>query len=44
MMSALKSGAVTYSRFARIADMEEAKQNELKARHKITVDRSGGGL
>lgn len=44
MMSAIKSGTVAYSRFARVAELEEAKQMELKAKHKITVDRSGGGL
>jgi glycerol-3-phosphate dehydrogenase len=44
MMSAIKSGAVAYSRFARVAELEEAKQNELKIKHKISVDRSGGGL
>jgi hypothetical protein len=40
-MAAIKSGAVAYSRFARIAETEEAKQDE---RNKISVDRSGGGL
>lgn len=44
MMSAIKSGAVAYSRFARVAELEEAKQMELKAKHKIHVDRSGGGM
>lgn len=43
-MGAIKSGAVAYSRFARVAELEEAKQNELRSQHKITVDRSGGGL
>lgn len=43
-MSAIKSGAVAYSRFARITEIEETKQNELRAKHKIHVDRSGGGL
>jgi len=42
MMSAIKSGAVVNSRFARMAEMEEER---LRAeRSKITVDRSGGGL
>ncbi|XP_070500789.1 glycerol-3-phosphate dehydrogenase, mitochondrial isoform X2 [Chironomus tepperi] len=40
MMSAIKSGAVAYSRFARVAELEEAKQNELKIKHKISVDRN----
>jgi glycerol-3-phosphate dehydrogenase len=44
MMSAIKSGAVAYSRFARVAELEETRQNELRAQHKISVDRSGGGL
>jgi glycerol-3-phosphate dehydrogenase len=44
MMSAIKSGTVAYSRFARVAELEEAKQDEIKARNKISVDRSGGGL
>jgi len=26
-----------------VAELEEAKQNELRAKHKISVDRSGGG-
>lgn len=43
-MSAIKSGTVAYSRFARVAELEEAKENEIKARNKITIDRSGGGL
>lgn len=43
-MAAIKSGAVAYSRFARIAETEEAKQNELKDRNKISIERSGGGL
>lgn len=43
-MSAIKSGKVSYSRFARVAELEEAKYEELKTKHKISVDRSGGGL
>lgn len=41
MMSAIKSGHVTYSRFARMAEMEEEKHELNK---QITVERSGGGL
>lgn len=43
-MAAIKSGAVAYSRFARVAELEEQKQNELKSKNKISVERSGGGL
>jgi len=43
MMSAIKSGYVTYSRFARMAELEEAKHERDKIT-KVTVDRSGGGL
>ncbi|KAK7792577.1 hypothetical protein R5R35_008671 [Gryllus longicercus] len=42
MMSAIKSGHVAYSRFARMAEMEEAHYEKIKK--KITVERSGGGL
>ncbi len=42
MMSAIKSGAVVNSRFARVAEMEEERLRLLRA--KISVDRSGGGL
>lgn len=42
MMSAIKSGAVVNSRFARMAEMEEERLRLLRT--KITVDRSGGGL
>jgi glycerol-3-phosphate dehydrogenase len=43
MMSAIKSGHVTYSRFARMAEMEhEFHDKELLK--KISVERSGGGL
>ena len=45
MMSAIKSGAATYSRFAVMAEQEERSvEQEKLARMKITVDRSGGGL
>jgi glycerol-3-phosphate dehydrogenase len=40
MMSAIKSGKVSYSRFGAIAEKEEARE----AKNKITVDRSGGGM
>lgn len=41
MMSAIKSGHVTYSRFAKMAEMEEAVQEKAI---KISPERSGGGL
>lgn len=44
MMSAIKSGHVAYSRFARMAEQEEEKHEAEKLKKKITVDRSGGGL
>lgn len=44
MMSAIKSGHVTYSRFARMAEMEEAHHEKESLKKKITVERSGGGL
>lgn len=44
MMSAIKSGAVAYSRFARMAEIEEEAHEKEKLKRKITVDRSGGGL
>ncbi|CAD7089448.1 unnamed protein product [Hermetia illucens] len=44
MMSAIKTGHVAYSRFARMAELEEEKHEEEKLKKKITVDRSGGGL
>lgn len=44
MMSAIKSGHVAYSRFARMAELEEEKHEIEKLKKKITVDRSGGGL
>lgn len=44
MMSAIKSGHVTYSRFARIAELEEAKHERDRLKKTISVDRSGGGV
>lgn len=44
-MSAIKTGHVAYSRFARMAELEEEKHEADKLKKfKITVDRSGGGL
>ncbi|XP_028155758.1 glycerol-3-phosphate dehydrogenase, mitochondrial-like isoform X3 [Ostrinia furnacalis] len=44
MMSAIKSGHVAYSRFARMAEMEEEHHEKEILKKKITVERSGGGL
>ncbi len=44
MMSAIKSGHVAYSRFARMAELEEEKSEADKLKKKISIDRSGGGL
>ncbi|XP_014207768.1 glycerol-3-phosphate dehydrogenase, mitochondrial isoform X3 [Copidosoma floridanum] len=44
MMSAIKSGHVAYSRFARMAEMEEAEHEKDALKKKISVERSGGGL
>jgi len=44
MMSAIKSGHVTYSRFARMAELEEQKHERDALKRKISVERSGGGL
>ncbi|XP_041980743.1 glycerol-3-phosphate dehydrogenase, mitochondrial isoform X2 [Aricia agestis] len=44
MMSAIKSGHVAYSRFARMAEMEEAHHEKESLKKQITVERSGGGL
>lgn len=44
MMSAIKSGAVTYSRFAVMAEIEEELHEKAKLANKISVERSGGGL
>jgi len=40
MMSAIKSGHISHSRFARMAELEE----EAHKVSKISVERSGGGL
>lgn len=42
MMSAIKSGHVAHSRFARMAEMEEEHYEKMKKQ--ISVERSGGGL
>ncbi|XP_032529676.1 glycerol-3-phosphate dehydrogenase, mitochondrial isoform X1 [Danaus plexippus] len=44
MMSAIKSGHVAYSRFARMAELEEEHHEKETLKKKITVERSGGGL
>nr|CAD7395481.1 unnamed protein product [Timema poppensis] len=44
MMSAIKSGHVAYSRFARMAEMEEEQHEKELLKKKITIERSGGGL
>lgn len=44
MMSAIKSGHVAYSRFARMAEMEEAQHEKEILKKQISVERSGGGL
>ncbi|XP_011159595.2 glycerol-3-phosphate dehydrogenase, mitochondrial isoform X2 [Solenopsis invicta] len=44
MMSAIKSGHVAYSRFARMAEMEEAQHEKDMLKKQISVERSGGGL
>ncbi|KAL1458291.1 hypothetical protein WDU94_008452 [Cyamophila willieti] len=44
MMSAIKSGHVAYSRFAKMAEMEEEKHEIEMLKKQISVDRSGGGL
>lgn len=44
MMSAVKSGHVAYSRFARMAEMEEAHHERELLKKQISVERSGGGL
>ncbi|XP_027849682.1 glycerol-3-phosphate dehydrogenase, mitochondrial [Aphis gossypii] len=41
MMSALKSGHISHSRFARMAELEEVHN---KVQSKISVERSGGGF
>lgn len=44
MMSAIKSGHVAYSRFPRMAEMEEAQHEKEILKKQISVERSGGGL
>ncbi|XP_011698622.1 PREDICTED: glycerol-3-phosphate dehydrogenase, mitochondrial isoform X1 [Wasmannia auropunctata] len=44
MMSAIKSGHVAYSRFARMAELEEAQHEKEMLKKQISVERSGGGL
>ncbi|CAG2053062.1 unnamed protein product, partial [Timema podura] len=44
MMSAIKSGHVAYSRFARMAEMEEEQHEKELLKKKISIERSGGGL
>lgn len=44
MMSAIKSGHVAYSRFARMAEMEQEQHEKEMLKKQISVERSGGGL
>lgn len=44
MMSAIKSGHIAYSRFAKMAEMEEAQHEQEKLKKGISIERSGGGL
>lgn len=44
MMSAIKSGHVTYSRFAKMAEMEEEQHEKDLLKKQISVERSGGGV
>ncbi|XP_058447445.1 glycerol-3-phosphate dehydrogenase, mitochondrial isoform X2 [Malaya genurostris] len=44
MMSAIKSGYISHSRFAAVAEQEEIRKEQERLRRQITVDRSGGGL
>lgn len=41
MMSAIKSGHISHSRFAKMAELEEEAHRNI---NKISVERSGGGL
>lgn len=41
MMSAIKSGHISHSRFARMAELEEEAHGKMS---KISVERSGGGF
>ncbi|XP_058447444.1 glycerol-3-phosphate dehydrogenase, mitochondrial isoform X1 [Malaya genurostris] len=43
MMSAIKSGYISHSRFAAVAEQEEIRKEQERLRRQITVDRSGGG-
>lgn len=43
MMSAIKSGNISHSRFAAVAEQEEIRKEQERLRKQITVDRSGGG-
>ena len=43
MMSAIKTGHISNSRFARMAEIAEENQ-DLEALNKIKVERSGGGV
>ncbi|XP_019533361.1 glycerol-3-phosphate dehydrogenase, mitochondrial isoform X1 [Aedes albopictus] len=43
MMSAIKSGYISHSRFAAVAEQEEIRKEQERLRKQITVDRSGGG-
>lgn len=42
MMSAVKSGYISHSRFAVVAEQEEIRKEQERLRKQITVDRSGG--
>uniref|UniRef100_A0A1B6E7D0 Glycerol-3-phosphate dehydrogenase n=1 Tax=Clastoptera arizonana TaxID=38151 RepID=A0A1B6E7D0_9HEMI len=44
MMSAIKSGHVAYSRFAKMAEMEHEQHEKDVLKKQISVERSGGGL
>ena len=48
MMASIKSGRVSNSRFARMAEMSEEDESEqdqeVAKRNAIAVERSGGGL
>lgn len=44
MMSAIKSGAISHSRFAKFAEMEEQRYEKEILKKKISIERSGGGL
>lgn len=44
MMSAIKSGFVSHSRFAAVAEQEEIRKEQERLKKQITIERSGGGL